>query len=355
MSSDIARWLAGSDRRIRRDGDGRSAILRRRYDAAVEDVWSACTSRARLRRWFGDVRGELRPGAVLALDVGLGEARTEAGAAPLITAKILSCQPPHALAITWSYDGDPLDPPDTVTLSLAPDGAGTRLEIEHRSGEPGPWAAGVGAGWEAWIYRLDAVLAGTAPDDFHVGLDEANARHAQVGPLWSPLPEATGVLTRGAGAATSSRWRLRFERTLAHPRDRVWTAVTGELGAWYPARLVGPLRAGAEVAFAYPDGTSLDGVIVALEAPALIAFTEQGDEVRIELADAGAGRTRLVFTHDFAAAAWAPGVATGWEGCLSDLELVLAGERPPPRSEAWRAALRAEYARLYGEPPGRTR
>jgi hypothetical protein len=36
-------------------GEARTALIRRRCDAPVEDVWDACTSPDRLNRWFLEV------------------------------------------------------------------------------------------------------------------------------------------------------------------------------------------------------------------------------------------------------------------------------------------------------------
>lgn len=335
--SDITQWLAASHRAVRRAGGSRSALLRRRYDASITDVWSACTDRARLRRWFGDVTGELRLGAELTFDVGLGDLRT-GGLPPVVTSKVLRCTAPTNLVITWSFAGDPRDPPDEVELRLATSGAETVLELEHRSTEAAPWATGVGAGWEAWLFRIDAVLAGTAPADFRSGLDEANARHAAFDPIWAALPEATGTLTRRAGRAT-----LRFERLLAHPRERVWRAITDDLARWYPARLDGPLAPGAAVRFIYPDGSALDGSILTFDPPSQFAFTEVNDEARFELRAERSG-TRLIFTHIFDDSQPAPSYAAGWEDCLAALDDMLAGRDPQPISDERRAALRAEYA-----------
>ncbi len=51
-----------------------------------------------------------------------------------------------------------------------------------------------------------------------------------------------GTLTR-----EGDRWMLTFTRRLAHPREKVWRAVTEPepLAAWYPPELVGERRAGA--------------------------------------------------------------------------------------------------------------
>jgi hypothetical protein len=43
-ASDIAAWLKSTERQVRRVGDSRSAVLRRRFDHALDAVWAACTT-----------------------------------------------------------------------------------------------------------------------------------------------------------------------------------------------------------------------------------------------------------------------------------------------------------------------
>ena len=55
--TDVNAWLNSTERQVRRVGDSKSALLRRRFEALIESVWGACTNRDQLRRWFGDVCG----------------------------------------------------------------------------------------------------------------------------------------------------------------------------------------------------------------------------------------------------------------------------------------------------------
>lgn len=90
---DVTSWLRSTHREARQDGDRRSALLRRRYDASLEDVWSACTDPERLRRWFADVSGDFREGGDVAVDVGMEKK---------VICRILECDRLHHLAVTWS-------------------------------------------------------------------------------------------------------------------------------------------------------------------------------------------------------------------------------------------------------------
>ena len=53
-------------------GEGRTVVLRRRYPAAVEDVWDAITDPERIGRWFLPVDGDLRPGGHYQLEGNAG-------------------------------------------------------------------------------------------------------------------------------------------------------------------------------------------------------------------------------------------------------------------------------------------
>lgn len=71
-----------------------------------------------------------------------------------------ACEPPRRLAVAWCYPGEP---ESAAELRLRPDGDGTILELEH-SRLPDGLAAGYGYGWEDFLDRLAALLAGADPD-----------------------------------------------------------------------------------------------------------------------------------------------------------------------------------------------
>src|SRR5919197_393561 len=97
-------------------GQARAVVLRRHYDAPIEDVWDGCTNPDRLSRWFLAVSGDLRPGGTFSL----------AGNA---SGQIRRCEPPRLLALTWVYGDRPVD---EVELRLTPDPAGgTLFELSH--------------------------------------------------------------------------------------------------------------------------------------------------------------------------------------------------------------------------------
>ncbi|MEV0383680.1 SRPBCC domain-containing protein [Nonomuraea sp. NPDC050643] len=107
-------WLARNHREIGRRDGARSVVLRRGYDAPIEDVWEACTEPDRLSRWLLKVSGDLRPGGTFALEATPG-ARSSAASAPTCsrspgatatcpTARwSYACRPARTRAPRWSW------------------------------------------------------------------------------------------------------------------------------------------------------------------------------------------------------------------------------------------------------------
>ncbi|MDI3287014.1 SRPBCC family protein [Polyangium sp. 15x6] len=148
-------------------GEGRTVKLRRSYDAEIEDVWDAITNPDRIRRWFLPVEGDLRLGGRYKLKGNAG-------------GKILRCEPPRLLEVTWSMD--PKDEENSkveVRLSVGED-AQTILDLEHAAiVPPGMWSeygpGAVGVGW-------DLTLLGLAMELRSIFLEDKDA--------WSLTPEA---------------------------------------------------------------------------------------------------------------------------------------------------------------------
>ena len=73
-------------------GEARTVIVSQSYDAAVEDVWDACTSAERIPRWFLPVSGELSVGGRYQLEGNAG-------------GTIERCDPPVSFFLTWEFGG----------------------------------------------------------------------------------------------------------------------------------------------------------------------------------------------------------------------------------------------------------
>jgi uncharacterized protein YndB with AHSA1/START domain len=167
---DLQAWLATTEREVHRDGARvRSVALRRRFDASIERVWTAWTDGWKTRI----ISGEARPGETVVLNLGQPKHTT---------CRILVCEPPQRLAVTWSY-GEPTEArPDEVEVRLAKDGEGTLLELTHRSDSGSPWAAGVGAGWEAGLMMFDFMVRGDDPSTI-----PTHETHPKLDAFWMEL------------------------------------------------------------------------------------------------------------------------------------------------------------------------
>jgi uncharacterized protein YndB with AHSA1/START domain len=66
---------------------------------------------------------------------------------------------------------------------------------------------------------------------------------------------------------TGGTWRLRFERRLAHPPEKVWRALTEpeHLEAWFPTTIEGEFETGAALRFRHRDTDlpAMDGDMLA--------------------------------------------------------------------------------------------
>ncbi|MCZ9635124.1 SRPBCC family protein [Rhodococcus sp. BH5] len=139
------------------EGSARTAVLKRRYNASVDDVWDAITTPDRINRFFLPVSGDFQVGGSYAFE---GQASGE----------ILACDAPHLLRLQWTPPGD-RGYSDQVEIRLTADGPdATWLELEHASvadvfrNDPDTGCYGVGTGWEGPLHYLGEYLRGTLPD-----------------------------------------------------------------------------------------------------------------------------------------------------------------------------------------------
>lgn len=152
---DILDELGATSRGVRRQRtDGTEevvVVIRRTYEAAVEDVWAAVTDPDRLRRWFLPVSGDLRVGGAYQLEGNVG-------------GEIRRCEAPSRLSVTWGMESSVVD------LRLSADGGDrTVLDLEHsvpvEIAGSGAGALYVGPGWDISIQGLANFLDGVVADD----------------------------------------------------------------------------------------------------------------------------------------------------------------------------------------------
>lgn len=179
-------------------GEGKAAVMRRQFDATIEDVWDALTDADRLKRWFLPVSGDLRLG---------GHYQIEGNA----SGKVLVCERPHLLKVTWNYGFDPdIEGVSEVEVRLSEgQGGTTTFELVHAAVTPpemwdqfGPGAVGVG--WDQMLLGLGLHMAG---NDFEGDIetwhetDEGREFIGASSQAWRVAHEANGASAAEAAAA----------------------------------------------------------------------------------------------------------------------------------------------------------
>ena len=146
-----------------------------RYDTTIEDLWTAITEPARLARWYGEVKGDLRVG---------GEFYSHLHASGWEgTSRIEVCEPPRRLVIRGAEPGGP----EVVNeITLTADGNQTVLVIEVR-GMPLEPIAFYGVGWQIIAEKLAGYLAGREPGDIE-------ARWGELIPPYQELAATVGLV-----------------------------------------------------------------------------------------------------------------------------------------------------------------
>ena len=132
---------------------------------------------------------------------------------------------------------------------------------------------------------------------------------------------------------TGSSFTLSLERTLAHPPEKVWRALTERelLKQWFPCDVEGEWKVGAPLVFTFlrgeGEGLSEDdmrGEVLAVDPPRLLEFRWGQDRIRCELVPEGDG-CRLLLSNSFGDASWGARNAVGWEFCIDNLSALLEG------------------------------
>jgi uncharacterized protein YndB with AHSA1/START domain len=153
MPFDLAAHMGLTSRNVHKlERDGRPAkvvIATCVYDTDPADLWDALTNAERLPRWFLPVSGDLRLG---------GRYQFAGNAGGTIT----DCVPQKKLAATWEFGGGVT----WVTVTLTPEGARTRLVLEHLAiidpNQPPFGPGAVGVGWDLGLMGLGRHI--TDPD-----------------------------------------------------------------------------------------------------------------------------------------------------------------------------------------------
>ncbi len=153
-------------------------------------------------------------------------------------------------------------------------------------------------------------------------------------------------------------WTLVLVRTLSHPPEKVWKALTEpeHLREWSPFdsdRKLDSVGTAKLTTVGSPTPHITDAQIKRADAPKVLEFTWGGQDIRWELEPVGAGGTRLTLWHNINRAFIAMGAA-GWHVCLDVLDRSLSGQ-PIARIvgpdamqfDGWQR-LHAEYQKMFG-------
>lgn len=323
---------------LRADAGGPSARLERRVRGTIEDVWSAITRPDRIARWLAptSLHGAAAEGVHYTIEFGSGGDTT---------GRVLACRAPDHLAVSWELPGEA---PSTVVVDLVADDEDVVLVLDHRR-LPTSMAIGYAAGWDAYVARLVADVAGEPAPDW----DE---RFATMLPAYREAFPHAAMTPTGFVLGHRDRPVVVVEREVAAPPAQVWSAWTEpeRLARWLGAVDHALAGAGAVVHMAMAQ-TELPDDFAAAENPTTLTVLESvaptdgadgrlvfrfedradpGGVVTVTMAAAGVDRCRLVLQHALVEAptalAYSAGFGGGWDSFLDWLDDAIAGREHGP-------------------------
>jgi uncharacterized protein YndB with AHSA1/START domain len=136
-----------------RSVDGEGVVrMEHRLDTGIDDLWGAVTDPDRLAHWYGEVEGELSPGAEFRVRITLAGDRI---------GQVEACEPPQRLRLTMrDPDPQPGQPAQTVIdAQLIAEGAQTKLVWEER-GMPVKLLPAYGTGIQIHVEHLADYIIG---------------------------------------------------------------------------------------------------------------------------------------------------------------------------------------------------
>ncbi|MDJ0377800.1 SRPBCC family protein [Cryobacterium sp. PH31-L1] len=121
---------------------------------------------------------------------------------------------------------------------------------------------------------------------------------------------------------------VRLERTLPYTAERVWRALTvpDESARWFPSTLTIEPRVGGTVTFAGdPNTPDSAGTVLAFTPLQLVAFSWGSNVLRFDLTAINSSECVLTLVDTLTAENEAARNAAGWDVCLAQLDVHLAG------------------------------
>ena len=135
--------------------------IEERFDADIDEVWSALTEPERLARWYGEIEGDLRVG-------GAYRAHLHASGWDG-TGRVETCEPPRRFVFVSKGLGEANEV--STEVRLTGDGDQTAMVVEER-GLPLDLLWAYGAGNQIHVEDLAAHIAGRERADAKTRFDE---------------------------------------------------------------------------------------------------------------------------------------------------------------------------------------
>ncbi|MCU1462592.1 MAG: hypothetical protein JWO37_2667 [Acidimicrobiales bacterium] len=147
------------------------------------------------------------------------------------------------------------------------------------------------------------------------------------------------------------RWQVRYTRTLGHPPEKVWHALTEpeHLDAWFPTTIDGERKAGAPLSFHFREheADDFDGRMLTYEPPKVLELMWGEDRLRFELHPAG-DATELVLLVTTAERGKLARDGAGWHQKLDELRSHLDGEAVAADAASTWKSLFERYQERFG-------
>jgi uncharacterized protein YndB with AHSA1/START domain len=163
----------------------------------------------------------------------------------------------------------------------------------------------------------------------------------------------------GSAVKDDGRWVLRYERSLRHPPEKVWRALTESehLRHWMPTDIVGERATGASIELPFwpaqverysIDPAVLYGEIRVWDPPSVFEWTWDTDVLRWELEPTERGTLLRLTTWLGPSDAGVANTSAGYHICLDQLKELLDTGDVGPLEDADVAV----WERRYGEAVG---
>ena len=141
--------------RVVRDQRGLELIVERRVPLHAAETWEWLTAPAKLRKWAGSRRGKVAVGGTFDFTMTAEEG------SPTTVVTLEACEPGERYTIAFGEGTDVW----RLTISLADLGTTTAVYLKQRLANARD-AGSIGPGWEWYLDRMLAAIAGTGMPDF---------------------------------------------------------------------------------------------------------------------------------------------------------------------------------------------